>query len=84
MAIVTAIAVVGRICSFMIGGIALWGEKVLARGWNEVPRHMDDGRLPISIKNMPANETGRLDGHHMIYHAEVSKLAFNQGFLKVI
>jgi len=77
MMIIATITVLGGVGPFMICSVALQGKKALARGWDEVPRHMDDGRLPIGVKNMPSNEAGSLNGHHMIYRAEVAELAFD-------
>jgi len=82
--IIAAVAVFGGIGPLVISSIALRRKKSLARGRYKVPWHTDDGRLPIGVKNMPSNEAGSLNGHHMIYRAEVAELAFDWWLLEVV
>jgi len=45
--IVSTIAVTGFVCPSVIGGIALWQEKVLTGGQNVVAKNTDDSRLAL-------------------------------------
>ncbi len=84
MLVIAAIAILGGICPFVIGCIALGRQEPLARRWDEIPWYMDHSGLAIRVQDMPMNHTSSNNGHNVVDCVEVTKFALDQGFLKII
>jgi len=84
MFIIPTIAITGFVCPLMIRGIALGQEKALAGSWYVVPRDMDDSRLSLGIKDMPADHASCLNRYNMVDRLEVAKMTPDGWFLKII